>query len=69
MNETFALNPEATEFHLKKVFSDRGRRAIHTLEEKQSDLPPAPENEDSNKFKVAYLNRNSQLHNHRMKND
>lgn len=55
MNESFALNSETFEFHLKKkkkkeVFRQRKKGYTYTGGEIKSDLPPAPENEDSNKF-------------------
>lgn len=33
------------------------------------NFPSTPENQVSNKFQVVYLSKNSQLHNHGMKND
>lgn len=66
MNENFAFNSETIEF--KSLFRQREKGYTYIGGIKR-DLPPAPENEDSNKFKVVYLNRNSQLHNHRMRND
>lgn len=57
------------QLNLKKSLFRQREKGYTYIGGIKRDLPPAPENEDSNKFKVVYLNRNSQLHNHRMRND